>query len=102
MKDVGQMLAEIEEIEEQELKSFGQPQHNEKGLEEKKAKLHASIHRVARYYVSYNILEECIAVISHFASTAARGAKEGTGIETVSGCMWWEFIVFLYLLRLWL
>lgn len=52
MKDVGQMLAEIEEIEEQELKSFGQPQHNEKGLEEKKSKLHASIHRVARYYVS--------------------------------------------------
>lgn len=52
MKDVGQMLAEIEEIEEQELKNFGQPQHNEKGLEEKKSKLHASIHRVARYYVS--------------------------------------------------
>jgi hypothetical protein len=52
MKDVGQMLAEIEEIEEQELQNFGQPQHNEKGLEEKKIKLHASIHRVARYYVS--------------------------------------------------
>ena len=42
MKDVGQMLAEIEEIEEQELRNFGQPQHNEKGLEEKKSKLHAS------------------------------------------------------------
>lgn len=51
MKDVGQMLKEIEEIEEQELRQFG-PQHNEKGLEEKKSKLHASIHRVARYYVS--------------------------------------------------
>ena len=51
MKDVGQMLKEIEEIEEQELRQFG-PQHNEKGQEEKKSKLHASIHRVARYYVS--------------------------------------------------
>ena len=54
MKDVGQMLKEIEEIEEQELRQFG-PQHNEKGLEEKKSKLHASIHRVARYYVSIAI-----------------------------------------------
>lgn len=52
MKDVGQMLKEIEDIEEQELKTFGQIQYNEKGLEEKKIKLHASIHRVARYYVS--------------------------------------------------
>lgn len=57
MKDVGQMLNEIEEIEEQELKNFGQPQYNEKGLEEKKAKLHASIHRVARYYVSVGVRE---------------------------------------------
>jgi len=52
MKDVGQMLQEVEEIERQELENFGQPQFNEKGLEEKKSKLHASIHRVARYYVS--------------------------------------------------
>lgn len=52
MKDVGQMLAEIEEIERQELENLGQPRHNEKGLEEKKSKLHASIHRVARFYVS--------------------------------------------------
>ena len=52
MKDVGQMLQEIEEIERQELENLGQTQHNEKGLEEKKGKLHASIHRVARYYVS--------------------------------------------------
>ena len=51
MKDVGELLKEIEEIEEQELRSFGQTQYNEKGLEEKKIKLHASIHRVARYYV---------------------------------------------------
>lgn len=62
MKDVGQMLKEIEEIEEQELRNFGQPQHNEKGLEEKKIKLHASIHRVARFYVSVltvSIFYEC-------------------------------------------
>lgn len=53
MKDVGQMLKEIEEIEQQELETLGgQPQYNEKGLEEKKEKLHASIHRVACYYVS--------------------------------------------------
>lgn len=57
MKDVGQMLKEIEDIEEQELKSFGQTQYNEKGLEEKKSKLHASIHRVARYYVCHIILD---------------------------------------------
>ena len=52
MKDVGQMLKEIEEIEQQELENMGHTQHNEKGLEEKKSKLHASIHRVSRYYVS--------------------------------------------------
>lgn len=52
MKDVGQMLKEIEDIDRQELENLGQPQFNEKGLEEKKSKLHASIHRVARYYVS--------------------------------------------------
>ncbi len=52
MKDVGQMLQEIEDVERQELETLGQTQFNEKGLEEKKIKLHASIHRVARYYVS--------------------------------------------------
>ena len=53
MKDVGQMLDEIEEIEKLQMTSLGSdPMPNEKGLEEKKAKLHASVHRVAAYYVS--------------------------------------------------
>ena len=54
MKDVGQMLDEIEEIEKLQMTSLGSdPMPNEKGLEEKKAKLHSSVHRVAAYYVSH-------------------------------------------------
>lgn len=53
MKDVGKMLEEIEEIEKIEIESLGgAPQPNEKGLLEKKRKLHGTIHRVAQYYVS--------------------------------------------------
>ena len=53
MKDVGQMLEEIEEIEKIEIETLGgAPQPNEKGLQEKKRKLHGTIHRVAQYYVS--------------------------------------------------
>jgi len=50
-KDVGAMLDEIEEIDKQQMTSLAQ-QHNEKGLEEKKAKLHSSVHSVVAYYVS--------------------------------------------------
>lgn len=64
MKDVGQMLKEIEEIEQQELENLGQPQYNEKGLEEKKTKLHASIHRVARYYVRFYLTRDTLILIS--------------------------------------
>ena len=53
MKDVGQMLDEIEEIEKIQMTSLGEePLPNEKGLEEKKGKLHATIYRVSQYYVS--------------------------------------------------
>lgn len=53
MKDVGQMLDEIEEIEKIQMTSLGtETLPNEKGLEEKKEKLHATIHRVSQYYVS--------------------------------------------------
>ena len=75
MKDVGQMLAEIEEIEEQELKSFGQPQHNEKGLEEKKAKLHASIHRVARYYVGHSVLRGMHSCVISYCQCSSKRSR---------------------------
>lgn len=81
MKDVGQMLKEIEEIEEQELKNFGQMQFNEKGLEEKKSKLHASIHRVARYYVSHMLHISTVTTSS--LTIATRGPQEGSRIEAV-------------------
>ena len=52
MKDVGELLTEVEEIEKQEIESESNPQPTDKGLLEKKRKLHATIHRVAQYYVS--------------------------------------------------
>lgn len=51
MKDVGELLKEVEEIEKQEIESESNPQPTDKGLQEKKRKLHATIHRVAAYYV---------------------------------------------------
>ena len=56
MKDVGELLKEVEEIEKQEIESESNPQSTDKGLQEKKRKLHATIHRVAAYYVrNYNV-----------------------------------------------
>ena len=52
MKDPAQMLAEIEEIEKQETEALTDPLPNEKGLQEKKRKLHSSIDRVLKYWVS--------------------------------------------------
>ena len=52
MKDVGELLKEVEEIEKQEIESESNPQPTDKGLLEKKRKLHSTIHRVAQYYVS--------------------------------------------------
>ena len=46
------MLIEIEEIEKIEVESTVTPLPNEKGLQEKKRKLHASIDRIIKYYVS--------------------------------------------------
>ena len=51
MKDVSELLKEVEEIEKQEIESESNPQPTDKGLLEKKRKLHATIHRVAAYYV---------------------------------------------------
>ena len=52
MKDVGELLKEVEEIEKQEIESESNPQPTDKGLQEKKRKIHSTIHRVAAYYVS--------------------------------------------------
>ncbi len=51
MKDVGELLNEVEEIEKQEIEAESNPLPTDKGLQEKKRKLHATIHRVAAYYV---------------------------------------------------
>lgn len=52
MKDPQQILLEIEEIEKVEGELGTAPLPNEKGLQEKKRKLHAQLHRVVSYYVS--------------------------------------------------
>ena len=52
MKDPGELLVEIEEIEKLEAESVADPQPNEKGLAEKKRKLHCTLDRVLKYYVS--------------------------------------------------
>ena len=52
MKDVGELLKEVEEVEKQEVEAETTPLPTDKGLQEKKRKLHATIHRVAQYYVS--------------------------------------------------
>ena len=52
MKDVGELLKEVEEIEKQEIESESNPLPTDKGLLEKKRKIHGTIHRVAQYYVS--------------------------------------------------
>ncbi len=53
MKDVGVLLEEIEEIEKLQMTSVtSDPLPIDRGLEEKKEKLHQSVHRVAAYYVS--------------------------------------------------
>ena len=56
MKDVSELLKEVEEIEKQEIEAESNPQPTDKGLLEKKRKLHATIHRVAAYYVRNYIL----------------------------------------------
>ncbi len=53
MKDVAELLEEIEEIEKLQMTSVtANPVPNDRGLEEKKEKLHMSVNRVAAYYVS--------------------------------------------------
>ena len=66
MKDVGELLKEVEEIEKQEIESESNPQPTDKGLLEKKRKIHGTIHRVAQYYVSVR----------------AREGEEGGGTES--------------------
>ena len=52
MKDPEDILVEIEEIEKLEAESLAEVQPNEKGLAEKKRKLHGTLDRVLKYYVS--------------------------------------------------
>lgn len=52
MKDPQQLLMEIEEIEKMEGELGTAPLPNEKGLQEKKRKLHSHLNRVVMYYVS--------------------------------------------------
>lgn len=55
MKDPEDLLVEIEEIEKLEAESLAEAQPNEKGLTEKKRKLHCTLDRVLKYYVSANL-----------------------------------------------
>ncbi len=64
MKDVGVLLEEIEEIEKLQMTSVtSDPLPIDRGLEEKKEKLHQSVHRVAAYYVSAECLLVCASIM---------------------------------------
>lgn len=54
MKDPIVLLQEIEEIEKAEGEVSGDPLPNEKGLLEKKRKLHGNLDRIVKYWVSCN------------------------------------------------
>lgn len=75
-KDVAQMLEEIEEIEKLQMTSVSsEPVVNDKGLEEKKAKLHSSVHRVAAFYVSTRV---CVCLSSNLPLTARRRPQKSS------------------------
>ena len=52
MKDPLVLLQEIEEIEKLEGEGASEPMPNEKGLLEKKRKLHGNLDRIVKYWVS--------------------------------------------------
>ena len=52
MKDPLVLLQEIEEIEKMEVEVASNPLPNEKGLQEKKRKLHSNLDRIVKYWVS--------------------------------------------------
>lgn len=69
---MGELLAEVEEIEKQEIESESNPQPTDKGLLEKKRKLHATIHRVAQYYVSgVCVYKHIIAFMTSLSSSSS-------------------------------
>ena len=51
MKDPLVLLQEIEEIEKLEVEVASNPVPNEKGLQEKKRKLHSNLDRIVKYWV---------------------------------------------------
>ena len=54
MKDPLVLLQEMEEIEKQEGEVTSEAAPNEKGLQEKKRKLHGNLDRIVKYWVSHN------------------------------------------------
>lgn len=55
MKDPIVLLQEIEEIEKTEGEVSSEPLPNEKGLLEKKRKLHGNLDRIVKYWVSCKV-----------------------------------------------
>ena len=90
MKDPIVLLQEIEEIEKSEGEmAGGEPLPNEKGLLEKKRKLHGNLDRIVKYWVSKDRVVTCMwnekdVEVRNISATAKGRPEESTRCQTVS------------------